>query len=206
MCKAGFSQGSPASTSKVKIMSLKSIIESLLFMHGAPLPIGKLARITGESEDAVRLALQELERDYTDRGLVLLKKDDEVELGSSPENAKFIEALIKSEFTEGLSKAAAETLAIVAYKGPLTRNEIEFIRGVNASFILRNLLMRGLVERIENPKDARAYLYRVSFDFLKFLGVSSVEELPGFLEYRKEKLEIPHASESHPWHTTEAAP
>ena len=83
-----------------------------------------------------------------------------------------------------------ETLAIIAYKGPLTRAHIEYVRGVNSSFTLRNLVMRGLVERMENPKDARSYLYGTSFNFLKHLGVARPEDLPRFEEFKKEKIEV----------------
>ena len=77
---------------------------------------------------------------------------------------------------------------IIAYKGPLARIEIDYIRGVNSAFVLRNLTMRGLVERIENPKDARSWLYRVSFEFLKYLGLRSIEELPHYMELVKENV------------------
>ena len=83
-----------------------------------------------------------------------------------------------------------ETIAIIAYKGPLTRLDIEYVRGVNSSFIIRNLLMRGLVERVENPKDARSYLYKVSFDFLKHLGVTGIEDLPQYQEFKKSRIEV----------------
>ncbi len=184
-------------------MNLASIIESILFVHGAPLSVAKLAKASGATPAEVRSALAELETAYKDRGIVILKKDDEVEFGTNPENAKFVEALAKSEFTEGLSKASGEVLAIVAYKGPIARSEIEFIRGVNSSFSLRNLMLRGLIERIENPKDHRAFLYRASFDLLKFLGVSSVEELPRYDELKRREIVIP---ETPPEAGTEAVP
>ena len=175
-------------------MNLKSIIESILFAYGDPISIKKLAKAVNAHEEKVLQALKELKDDYKNRGLSLVEKDSNWQLGSNPENAQFVEQLVKSEFSEELSKAALETLAVVAYKGPLTRAEIEFIRGVNSSFTLRNLLMRGLVERIDNPKDARSYLYLLSFKFLEHLGLSSIEELPGFKEFKEEKIELPEVS------------
>jgi segregation and condensation protein B len=83
---------------------------------------------------------------------------------------------------EGLSKAALEVLSIVAYKGPISRAEIESIRGVNCSFTLRSLMMRGLLERIDNPKDGRGYLYKISFEFMKKLGIESIDKLPDYKE------------------------
>jgi segregation and condensation protein B len=159
-------------------MKLSSIIETILFVHGAPMSTEALARVTKKSLAEVGEALKELKKDLAGRGIVLLEKDGEWQLGSSPENASAIEELVKNEFAQELSRSALETLAIVAYRGPIARVDIEYLRGVNSSFILRTLLMRGLVERTENPHDARSFLYRVSFDFLKHFGLTSPEELP----------------------------
>lgn len=166
-------------------MNLTSILETILFVRGEPIALKKLCALTKKSEEDVRGALAILKEGYANRGLALLEKDGEYQLGSNPENAPWVEALMKDAFSEELSKSALETLAIVAYRGPLSRAQIEYIRGVNCSFVLRNLSMRGLVDRIENPRDARSYLYRVSFDFLKHIGKTSVEELPGFEEFKK---------------------
>lgn len=171
-------------------MSLQSVIETILFVHGEPITFDKLVKSAKAKKEAVLKALEELKKDYENRGLAILTKNDQYQLGSNPKNTKYIENLVKDEFSEELSRAAVETIAIIAYKGPLTRVEIEYVRGVNSSFTLRNLLMRGLVERIENPKDARSYLYRVSFDFLKHLGVNRLEDLPQYEEFRKSKIEV----------------
>lgn len=170
---------------------LKSIIETILFVHGEPMNVEKIAKITKEKKEDVHEALKSLEKDYAGRGLSLLKKGDEYELASNPAHTDIVSEMAKSEFSEELSRAAVETLAIIAYKGPLTRVDIEFVRGVNSSFTVRNLLMRGLVERIENPKDARSYIYRISFDFLKHFGLTSIEELPQFKEFKEAKIELP---------------
>lgn len=171
-------------------MNLKSIIESILFSYGEPLSLEKLTKLTKVKKEEIREALDALSKEYTGRGLVILEKDGEYQMGSNPANAKYVEDLVKNEFSEELSRAAVETIAIIAYKGPLTRAQIEYVRGVNSSFTLRNLLMRGLVERIENPKDARSYLYRVSFDFLRHLGLTKLEDLPQYEEFKKERIEV----------------
>lgn len=150
-----------------------------------------MAKGAKASKEEVLASLAELKEEYKNRGLVLMEKDGEWQLGSNPANAALIEELVKSDFSEELSRAALETLAVIAYKGPLTRMDIEYVRGVNSSFTLRNLTLRGLIERIENPKDARSYLYRVSFDFLRHLGLGSSEELPGFKEFKEQKIELP---------------
>lgn len=172
------------------MINLQSIIETVLFVCGEPMALEKLSKITKAKKEAVLEALRELKKDGGGRGLVILEKGEQYQLGSNPKNTKYIEDLVKNEFSEELSRAAVETIAIIAYKGPLTRVEIEYVRGVNSSFTLRNLLMRGLVERIENSKDARSFLYRVSFDLLKHLGITKMEDLPQYEEFRKSRIEI----------------
>lgn len=162
----------------MEIDKLKSIIESILFVSGEPVKISKIAKITGAAKPEVENAIMLLQADCQNRGLAILKKEDLVEMATNPENSGYISELIKSEVQENLSQAALEVLSIVAYRGPITRSGIESIRGVNSSFTLRSLLMRGLVERIENPSDSRGYLYKISFDFMKTLGIDSVEKLP----------------------------
>lgn len=171
-------------------MNLKSVIESILFIYGEPMAIEKIAKISKSEKEEIMETLNELKKDYKTRGLTLLEKDGLYQLGSNPDNTKYVEELVKNEFSEELSRAAVETVAIIAYKGPLTRLEIEYIRGVNSSFIIRSLLMRGLIERIENPKDARSYLYKVGFDFLKHLGLTRLEDLPQYQEFKKSGIGI----------------
>jgi len=101
-------------------------------------------------------------------------------LVSAPENSKYLERLITDDLQEDLTPASLEVLAIIAYKGPISRMEIEEIRGVNSSYTLRNLLIRGLIERRGHPQDSRAYVYEVSFNFLRKLGLKSIEELPEY--------------------------
>lgn len=178
--------------------NLTSIIESLLFVRCEPMSISELADITGQAEEVVVTALQTLEEEYAFRGFCLVHIGEQVQLGSNPASALFVKNMMKHEFTEEVSRSAMETLAVVAYKGPVSRPQIEFIRGVNSSFTLRNLLMRGLVERVENPKDARSYLYQVSADFLKHLGLTKMESLPQFEEFQKKTVEILSSSANIP--------
>ena len=91
----------------------------------------------------------------------------------------------KEELNRDLSKASLETLSIVLYKNGVSRSEIDYIRGVNSSFTLRALSVRGLVERILDPKDNRRYLYRPSFELFSFMGIKSVQELPEYGEVNK---------------------
>ncbi|KKW28614.1 MAG: Segregation and condensation protein B [Parcubacteria group bacterium GW2011_GWB1_52_7] len=166
-------------------LALKFKIEAMLFVSGEPMTIERIAKILGEKPANVKEALSELATDYKDRGLCIVENGQDWQFGTAAGASDVIEKLVKSEFTEELSKAAMEVLSIIAYKGPLTRAEIEYIRGVNSSYSLRNLLLRGLIERIDNPKDARSYLYRISVEFLKYLGVENCEALPEWESFRK---------------------
>ena len=112
----------------------------------------------------------------------MVEKDNEITLGTSPEISELIENLQKEELNKELSKASLETLSIILYKNGTTRAEIDYIRGVNSSFILRALSIRGLVEKMVDSKDSRRFIYKPSFDLLSFMGVKSIEELPEFNE------------------------
>jgi segregation and condensation protein B len=169
---------------------LKSIIESILFVSGEPMKIVKLAKVADATEAEVEGVVAKLNEDYANgRGLRIIQIKDTIQMASSPDNAEFVAELVKSEIQENLSQASLEVLSIVAYRGPITRAEIEAIRGVNCSFTLRALLIRGLIDRTENIKDNRRYLYNISFDFLKKLGVDSVEKLPDWETLNKKSEE-----------------
>ncbi len=142
--------------------------------------IARLMKIADTSKPEVENAIMVLQTEYAGRGLAIIRKEDDVQLATNPENAEYVDDLVKSEIQENLSKAALEVLSIVAYRGPITRLDVEAIRGVNCTFTLRTLLMRGLLERMENPKDNRGFLYKVSFEFLKKLGLESINKLPDY--------------------------
>lgn len=166
---------------------IKSIIESILFVSGAPVGIKKLSQLISISEEEVKKALSALENDLKSQGLALTFKNKKVQLVTSPDNASFVEKFLQEDLKENLSRAGLETLAIVAYRGPISRIDTEAIRGVNSNFILRALLIRGLIERIQNPDDRRSFLYRISFKFLNKLGISKQEELPDYKKLKEDK-------------------
>ena len=149
--------------------------------------IKKLAQVFDKKEEEILTSLKSLENKLIDRGIVLLFKDEEVTLGTSKDSSEIIERLTKEELVRDLGKAGLETLSIIIYMGPISRAEIDLVRGVQSSFILRNLTVRGLVERITNPKDQRSFLYRPTFDLISFLGISKIEDMPEFLQ---SKIEI----------------
>src|SRR3989344_9296475 len=169
--------------------NLEKNIEALLFVSGEGMSISKISEIfgknDGEIEESIAVLKDHLEKDHH---LVILRDGDRASLVTSVEVSKTVEEFAKEEFSGELTKAGLETLAVIAYKAPIKRSEIDYIRGVNSSFMLRNLLIRGLIERMRDPKDSRSYVYRISADFLKFLGLTSVSDLPDYGSFVK-KLE-----------------
>ena len=166
--------------------NLQKQLEAVLFWYGEPVKIKKLAQIFGKNEEEISASLKTLETSLSGRGMVLSFKDDEVALGTSKDASELIEKLTKEELIKDLGRAGLETLSIIIYQGPISRAEIDYIRGVQSNFILRNLSIRGLVERIPNPNDQRSFLYRPTFELLNFLGVSKIEEMPEFEKARAE--------------------
>lgn len=165
---------------------LTKAIEALLFAANEPQKIKKLAALLEVSEEEIKAALSGLEEALKERGIRLVSKDDEVFLGSAPEFSAVAEKFFKEEIESELTKTSLETLAIVAYQGPISRSKIEHIRGVNSLYTLRNLMIRGLIERIQDPNDQRSYLYRISFELMKLLGIAKREELPNFAAANEE--------------------
>ncbi|HEY4506511.1 MAG TPA: SMC-Scp complex subunit ScpB [Candidatus Paceibacterota bacterium] len=161
-------------------MNLEQKIEAILFYKGEPMAETELVHIFRESSEAISEALGKLESSLTERGVRLVRNGKEVELRTASEASGMLEELRKEELSKDLGKAAVETLAIVLYRGPISRSEIDYIRGVNSSFILRSLMIRGLVEREANEKDQRSFLYRPTIELLSHLGVSKVEDLPDY--------------------------
>ncbi len=161
-------------------MELPRAISAVLFYQAEPMSIKRLASALKRPEGEIKEALATLEESLAETGLCLVRKGDEVTLGTRPEASELIEQMTKEELSRDLSKASLETLSIVLYKGPVTRSEIDYIRGVNSTFILRNLQIRGLIEKIDNPKDQRSYLYQPTFQLLEYMGVSKIEDLPEY--------------------------
>src|SRR3989344_2884873 len=117
------------------MFSLESKIESVLLFKNEPVSIVELGKWLGEKSDAVRTALSNLENSYRDRGMVIVRDAEFVSLGTHPNASEIIENLQKEELSRELGRAGLETLAIILYRGPISRREIDHIRGVNSSFI-----------------------------------------------------------------------
>lgn len=166
------------------------VVEALLFVSGEPLAPKVLANLTESTEEEVNNALVMLESNYLKNasGLSIVRAPEGVQLATNKQYASQVDKFLKSGIREQLTPAAAETLAIVAYRGPINRAGVEAIRGVNASFSLRLLTIRGLVERYQSEKDSRVFLYRVSADFLRHLGLSKIEDLPDYQNFRQNEV------------------
>lgn len=161
-------------------------LEALLFFRGAPVSFKELAKDLGVDSARVREGLETLRGRLEGRGVTLSVYDDAALLTTTGEMSETIERLTKEELERDLGKAGLETLTVILYHGPVSRAQIDYIRGVNSTFTLRQLMVRGLIERIDNPKDGRGFLYKPTFELLSFLGLSSLEELPEYEAVRGE--------------------
>jgi len=164
-------------------MNLESKIEAILFFKNEPVSVVELGKWLGEKPDIVRKALVTLEDSYLGRGVVIISDGEFASLGTHPDASKLIESLHKEELSRELGRAGLETLAIVLYKGPISRREIDHIRGVNSSFILRALLIRGLIERTDPSTSlgaGKSYSYKATIKLLEYLGITRREDLPEY--------------------------
>lgn len=159
-----------------------SILESILFVASKSLTVKTLARALEVSEGDIEGGLVHISEKYTGVcGIQYVRVDDTVQLVSNPANAIEVEKFVARDILGELTKAQLETLTVIGYRGPITRPEIEEIRGVNCAVILRTLLIRDLVEEHESG-DSVLPTYTVSLTALRQLGVSKVEELPDYAE------------------------
>lgn len=162
-------------------MSIKSKIESLLFISAKPMSVKQISDLLKKPVKEVGEAGDELVGEYrtSGRGVQIIKNGSKLQMVSSPENAGAVRDFIKDETTGELSRPSLEALTIIAYRGPVSKIDLDRIRGVNCGLILRNLLLRGLVEA-KNNKTKNEIYYTVTFDFIRFLGINDVKELPDY--------------------------
>lgn len=169
-----------------KNISFRSKLESILFAAGKPLSLKRLADMLAVSATEVETAAQELEQNYrsAEHGLEIIIHQGEAVMATRPEHSDLVKEFIKAEELGDLTRPQLEALSVLAYRGPLAKAELEQVRGVNCSLILRNLMIRGLVE-ISDEEDAWPR-YQVTVDFLRYLGLSSVNELPEYESFVKD--------------------
>ncbi len=159
-----------------------NVIEALLFALGRPMSKKELSQKLGISQSDIEIALTTLRSRMG--GVVLVDDGITVELRTSPSVTSIIERLRKEEYSRDIGRAGLETLSAILYRGPLTRVEIDFIRGVNSSQILRTLLMRGLVRKTPHPRHQRSFLYEPTTELLAHLGITHISDLPNYNETR----------------------
>ena len=162
-------------------MSLKSQLESLLFVAVRPLAVKDLAASLQVKTKEVEDALVALSADYQARqgGLALIKNNSQYQITTAAANAPQVQEFLKDETTGELSQPSLEALTIIAYRGPIAKWELDRIRGVNCALIIRNLLLRGLIEE-KHDRAREEYYYTVTHDFLRFLGLSATSDLPDY--------------------------
>jgi len=188
-------------------------LEALLFLYGEPIAYKKIAKILEIKESEIKEAAKEFAEllKAENRGLQLVADEEKIQLATKSDFSQLLEDVVKSELNEELSPASLETLSIITYSAPISRAEIEYIRGVNSSFILRALLIRGLIDRETDPHRANAFVYKPSFEFLKRLGLGRPEDLPEYAEFQKmvsalRTQESPKTSESQAISTEKPSP
>ncbi|RMD50535.1 SMC-Scp complex subunit ScpB [Candidatus Parcubacteria bacterium] len=159
----------------------KAKLEAILFLLAKPLKYSKLAKDLNIKVAQVKELVNELarEKNNSHSGIHIFQTDDEVSLVTNPELNDFLSSFVKAEKTGNLTPPQLETLTVIAYRGPITKAEIEQIRGVNCSIILRNLLMRGLIEEKEDDQKIMP-VYTLSSLMLRELGIHNVSELPDY--------------------------
>jgi segregation and condensation protein B len=164
-------------------LSPEALLEAILFAAGEPLSKKRLASLLGVSADALQTAANDLRATLEGRGLSLIETGEELDLRTSPDAADAVKKLRESELSRDLGKAGLETLALILYKDGATRGEIDWVRGVNSSTALRSLLLRGLINRTEDPTDRRRARYEPTPEALAHLAAGKVSDLPRYEEF-----------------------
>ena len=168
-------------------VQLKSLIESLLFVADRPVTVQELAASLEAEVKEVQDALLQLQTEYQERGIRLQYRGEQMQMVSAPEAGAAIERFLGLEISGRLSSAALETLSIVAYLQPVTRPQIEAIRGVQSDGVLRSLVRRGLLEQVGRAETVgRPILFGTTLEFLQQFGLQSLSDLPDWETFQKE--------------------
>lgn len=172
--------------SDIPKLPLAAQIEALLFWKNEPMQAQALATLLSVQADEITTAATELAEQLAGRGVRLITSAEGYSLATAPAMAHLIEACVTEELSKDLGKAGLETLAIIGYRHKATRADIDYIRGVNSSFVLRNLQIRGLISREPDPKDERRFSYSLTTEALRFLGAESAAHLPDYAALSQE--------------------
>lgn len=163
---------------------IENLIEAALFFKGGALTVKEISAAVGISTEEVDMYVKSLALSLEGRGLRVVYENGHVALGTAPLAHEMIEKMRREELDGPLGRAGLETLAIIMFRGPLSRADIEYVRGVNSTTTLRTLLIRGLIERTDNPKDKRSFLYQATAELPAYFGIGTLSELPGYEETR----------------------
>jgi len=169
--------------------NLSKKIQSIIFYRGGDTKIKDICKICDCSKDDVIKSISEIRQSMDGHGIILNEHDGVYSLSTSPDVNETIEALRKEEVSGPLSQSAMETLSIILYQEPIRKTDIDFIRGVNSQFILRNLMARNLISRVKDSEDERTFTYKPTLALLEFLGVSNIKELPDYESIKNELKE-----------------
>ncbi|GAB6182545.1 SMC-Scp complex subunit ScpB [Thermodesulfovibrio hydrogeniphilus] len=167
---------------------IKSIIEALLFVSEKPISIKILQSLLNISERDIKEIIQELMDDYKLRngGIIIINIEDSYQMVTNPEYGEWVKIFKKLNNSNKLSEQALETLAIIAYKQPITKAEIEKIRGVNSDYAIKTLLEKKLIKIVGKKEvPGRPFMYGTTKEFLKLFGISSLKELPELSQFEK---------------------
>ncbi|MGQ9585824.1 MAG: SMC-Scp complex subunit ScpB [Anaerolineae bacterium] len=161
------------------LLDLAAQVECLLFVADEAVTLQRLAEALSVERSRVEEALEELRSRSARRGIRVQRKGDRVQLITAPEAAPLVERFLGLEYSGQLSPAALEALAIVAYRQPVTRAQVESIRGVNCDGVLRTLVRRGLIQEVGRLEQAgRPILYGTTMEFMQYFGLEDLTQLP----------------------------
>ena len=177
-------------------MTPEATLIAYLFAKGEPVHKRSVPAILQIDPPSAEAAIAAAKEALNATGLCMVDDGVEIELRTDSSASEMVEQIRKDEFSRDLGKAGLETLAILLYKGPSSRSEIDYIRGVNSTYTLRTLSMRALVRRIPNPKDERSFIYEPTIELLSHLGIASVDTLPDFSEVKLRIAELESSAES----------
>jgi len=167
-------------------MSIKPILESLLFVNEKPIETSELSAVLEVEKKKIEIALEELALEYQEKksGMCIVKVAGGYQMCSHPENEPWIKKMYREKNKQKLSSASLETLAIIAYKQPITKLEIESIRGVNADGVSRHLIKLGLIKCAGRKEVVgRPFLYITTRKFLEYFGLNNLKDLPNLEEF-----------------------
>jgi segregation and condensation protein B len=159
------------------------LIHALLFTTGETWRFSEIQETLGIEEQQLTKSLHQLDQSLQGSALMVMIHNQTVTLATRPEYKEFLTAMEKAESIKEFSKGALETLALIAYKGPIAKSDIDYIRGVNSQFMLRNLVLRGMIEK-SNTKNKSEYV--ITADALRYLGAEHVDQLPHYHRFEQE--------------------